>query len=98
MPYQAVSEKTIEDWRALARVFERLLGGTPTTRKAAQYLKDLAACQLPPNEPPPLPWHNADPVVEVMPQPRAEPHQGFLRLIRENLFLQNANLSEQNTR
>ena len=87
MPYQAVSEKTIEDWRALARVFERLLGGTPTTRKAAQYLKDLAACQLPPNEPPPLPWHNADPVVEVMPQPRADPHQVVLATLCPSLPL-----------
>ena len=87
MPCRAVSQKTTDDWRALAAVFEKLLGGAPTCRKAASYLRALADCQLPAEAPPLLPWHDAPPVVEVMPQARMEPHPVVLATLCPSVAL-----------
>lgn len=74
MPFRALKGEKIQQWKDLAAVFERLLGGTPNSRKAAEYLRALADCRLPADAPPPLPWHEAPPEVEIMPQARQEPH------------------------
>eukprot|EP00435_Cladocopium_sp_Y103_P054448 s717_g17.t1 len=66
LPYRAVSQKAADDWKALASVFERLLGGSPTTQRAAAYLRALADCRLPAEEPPALPGHDSGAVVEVL--------------------------------
>ena len=87
MPYRAVSSKTLADWKDLARIFEQLLGGTASSRRAAEYLNNLADCRLPANEPPPLPWHEQPVVVEVMPQAREEPHPVVLAALCPSVAL-----------
>ena len=87
LPYRAVSQKTTDDWKALAAIFERLLGGSPTTQRAAAYLRALADCRLPADQPPALPWHDSGAVVEVMPQPRMEPHPVVLATLCPSVAL-----------
>ena len=87
LPYRAVSQKTTDDWKALPAIFEKLLGGSPTTQRAAAYLRALANCQLPADEPPALPWHDSGAVVEVMPQPRMEPHPVVLATLCPSVAL-----------
>lgn len=66
MPFRALPPATIQGWRDLASVFDKLLGGTEMSQRAATYLRNLANGTLPENELLPLPWHESEAQPEVM--------------------------------
>lgn len=73
MPDRELPATVKDGWKSLANLFENILGGSESSRKAASYLRALANAQLPPNEIPPLRWH-ADPLPpQVVVEAREEP-------------------------
>lgn len=87
MPYRRLNPEKLSQWRELANVFDKLLGGTESSRQASAYLRALADGQLRADDPPPLPWHDAPPTIEVMPQAREEPHAVVLATLCPSVAL-----------
>lgn len=87
MPFRPVAPQTAKQWRDLAAIFVRLLGGSASSQQASSYLNNLASCQLPADEPPRLEWHEEDGPVQVMPQAREEPHPVVLATLCPSVAL-----------
>ena len=87
MPYRNVHSKLVQEWKDLAAVFDRMLGGSPASQKGAAFLRALASNTLPANELIPLPWHESDCLVQVMPNAREEPHPVVLATLCPSVAL-----------
>ena len=69
-------------WIQLATIFEQLLGGSESSRRAAAYLRGLAADSLPIHQMHALKWHeNADFLADLIPHEKAEPHPCVLAVL-----------------
>ena len=75
------------NWKDLANVFENLLGGSQTTRRAAEYLRALANGTLPPNAVLPLRWHTDPGPPDIAPVAREEPHAVVLAALSPSVPL-----------
>lgn len=78
---RSLKPETTHGWKELANVFEQLLGGSDATRQAARYLRQLADDQLPIHPLHPLPWHEAEAVIEIISHAREEPHPCVLAVL-----------------
>lgn len=87
MPNRPVSQQVQKDWKGLADIFVKLLGGSAACQQAATYLRALANNELPTEEPPDLPWHSHEAAVEIMPQPQQEPHPVVLATLSPSVAL-----------
>ena len=87
MPFRPVKPAAVSDWRSLADIFERILGGSEASRRAAAYLRDLANNTLPDEGLLPLAWHEADFEVEAMPQQQELPHPCVLAVLAPSVPL-----------
>lgn len=87
MPFRPVKESARSDWISLADSFERLLGGSESTRKAASYLRSLASNELPDRVLLPLPWHEAEPELVAMPAGQELPHPCVLAVLAPSVPL-----------
>lgn len=80
MARRPVPQIVADGWMELAKIFERLLGGSEATVQAAKYLRGLAQNNLPLHELHPLPWHEAEPDGEQF-AARFEPHPCVLAVL-----------------
>ena len=87
IPTRPVAPNTRRQWKDLAQVFVRLLGGNPSCQQAANYLNALADDRLPAEEVSPLTWHEEASVIEVMPIAREEPHPVVLATLSPSVPL-----------
>lgn len=87
MPYRRLNPEKLSQWRDLANVFDKLLGGTESSRQASAYLRALADGRLSADDPPPLTWHDAPSTIQVMPQAREEPHAVVLATLCPSVAL-----------
>ena len=87
MAIRPVNPKVQKDWRDLAGIFVRLLGGNPTSQQAAAYLTSMANGTLHANELPRLRCHEEGNPVYVMPQAREEPHPVVLATLCPSVAL-----------
>lgn len=87
MPYRPVADKTAQDWKALADIFENLLGGNALTRHAAKYLRDLANNALAAHDLTPLPWHESGGDLRLVPEVEMDPHPVVLAVLSPSVPL-----------
>lgn len=86
MPDRQIASTLADGWRDLANIFENLLGGSAASRRAAEYLRALAAHRLPPNAIPRLAWHASPPPPQVI-VAREEPHPVVLATLSPSVPL-----------
>lgn len=87
IPTRPVAPNTRRQWKDLAQIFVRLLGGNASCQQAANYLNALADDRLPAEEVIPLTWHEEASVIEVMPIAREEPHPVVLATLSPSVPL-----------
>ena len=87
IPTRPVAPNTRRQWKDLAQIFVRLLGGNASCQQAANYLNALADDTLPAEEVIPLTWHEEASVIEVLPIAREEPHPVVLATLSPSVPL-----------
>ena len=82
IPRRALKADVMNGWLQLANIFEKLLGGSDATQRAAVYLRGLANDELSIHRLHPLTWHeNADFLADLIPHEKAEPHACVLAVL-----------------
>ena len=76
-----------KDWKALATIFDNLLGGSALSQQAAAYLRGLANGTLPQNPILPLPWHSSPAPPQLLHIAREEPHPVVLAALSPSVPL-----------